>query len=184
MKIRTATPDDVDAIARLHADNWRRHYRGSFSDAYLDDEVESDRLAVWRKRLVEPKPNQFVAVAEGDDGRLCGFICVYGAEHDEWGTLIDNLHVSPQCQGSGVGRLLMHEAGCWARQFYPDWPVHLFVLEQNTRAQAVYRHLGGIFEASMMSPEPGGGETVDQVYLWPNPEVLVAKTARLTDVSG
>ncbi len=176
MQIRTAIPEDADAIARLHAESWRRHYRGSFSEAYLDGEVLPERLAVWRQRLRQPPANQYVAVAEAEDGRLCGFICVYGAEHNEWGTLIDNLHVSPQSQGAGVGRLLMHQAGLWAARFYPDCPVHLYVLEENPRAQAFYRRCGGTFEASVMSPEPGGGETADQVYIWPDPQVLVAKT--------
>src|SRR5579862_4654676 len=30
MQLRAATPEDADAIAALHADSWRRNYRGAF----------------------------------------------------------------------------------------------------------------------------------------------------------
>ena len=36
LKYRAAGPDDAPAIATLHADSWRRHYRGAFADAFLD----------------------------------------------------------------------------------------------------------------------------------------------------
>ena len=32
---------------RLHADSWRRHYRGAFSDAFLDGDVAGYLLAEW-----------------------------------------------------------------------------------------------------------------------------------------
>ena len=36
MQYRTASADDVAAIAGLHAESWRQTYRGMMSDAYLD----------------------------------------------------------------------------------------------------------------------------------------------------
>lgn len=53
---RLANPSDAEAIATLHAGSWRRHYRGAYSDAFLDGDVVSDRLAVWAERLREPDP--------------------------------------------------------------------------------------------------------------------------------
>jgi hypothetical protein len=32
VEYRGATADDIGPIASLHADSWRRNYRGSFSD--------------------------------------------------------------------------------------------------------------------------------------------------------
>jgi hypothetical protein len=37
LRFRAAGPGDGPAVAGLHADSWRRHYRGAFSDAFLDD---------------------------------------------------------------------------------------------------------------------------------------------------
>jgi len=36
---RPARASDSEAIAALHADSWRRHYRGAYSDAFLDGDV-------------------------------------------------------------------------------------------------------------------------------------------------
>ncbi len=44
---RAARPGDVPAIAWLHADSWRRHYRGAFSDAFLDDEAATFLGDMW-----------------------------------------------------------------------------------------------------------------------------------------
>src|SRR5947199_8305345 len=54
---REATAKDVEAIAALHADSWRRHYRGAYSDAFLDNEVFADRLQRWPDRLQQPRPS-------------------------------------------------------------------------------------------------------------------------------
>jgi excinuclease ABC subunit A len=43
---RAATPHDIEAIARLHADSWRRHYHGALPDAYLDGDLVAERLRV------------------------------------------------------------------------------------------------------------------------------------------
>lgn len=69
---RAATPDDTERIARLHAESWRRTYRGLYRDAYLDGDVFADRLAVWRARLGSPSPRQLVILAE-DRGILAAF---------------------------------------------------------------------------------------------------------------
>jgi GNAT superfamily N-acetyltransferase len=37
VSFRAAGRDDARAVAELHADSWRRHYRGAYSDALLDN---------------------------------------------------------------------------------------------------------------------------------------------------
>lgn len=49
--VRKASSKDIAAIAALHAESWRRHYRGAFSDAFLDGEVEASRRKIWSERL-------------------------------------------------------------------------------------------------------------------------------------
>jgi hypothetical protein len=39
LRFRAAGPGDAHAIAALHAGSWQRHYRGAFSDAFLDNDV-------------------------------------------------------------------------------------------------------------------------------------------------
>jgi hypothetical protein len=39
LRFRAAGAGDASAVAGLHGDSWRRHYRGAFSDAFLDRDV-------------------------------------------------------------------------------------------------------------------------------------------------
>jgi len=76
MRLRVATGADAIAIATVHAESWRAHYRGVYRDEYLDGDVVQDRIRVWKERLSTPVPNQFVVLAEEDDD-LIGFACVW-----------------------------------------------------------------------------------------------------------
>jgi len=39
VKFHEATERNIDAVAALHAESWRRNYRGAYSDDFLDGEV-------------------------------------------------------------------------------------------------------------------------------------------------
>ena len=84
LNIRPALPEDATTFAALHADSWRRNYRGAYSDAYLDGDVLSDRLAVWGERLSAPSPLCSTLVAEADDV-MVGFAHTAFEESPAWG---------------------------------------------------------------------------------------------------
>jgi GNAT superfamily N-acetyltransferase len=46
-----AGSDDAETVAMLHADSWRRFYRGAYADSFLDGDLVADRRAVWSARL-------------------------------------------------------------------------------------------------------------------------------------
>jgi GNAT superfamily N-acetyltransferase len=165
MRYRKATEADAKAIATLHAESWRAHYRGAYRDEYLDGEVFEDRLRVWEARLSAPAPNQFVILAEEDDD-LIGFACTYGAYDESWGSLLDNLHVRPESHGQGVGLRLMSEVAAWCRANYPGYGLYLWVLESNHRAQRFYQHLGANDQGGEISKPPGGGQIHGRRYAW------------------
>lgn len=79
-----ATDRDADRVAALHADSWRRHYRGAYLDTYLDGDVVSDRQEVWRGRLAQPKENQFTVIARHGD-EVLGFAHTFLDEDPVWG---------------------------------------------------------------------------------------------------
>jgi hypothetical protein len=64
-RFRLVGPADARAVADLHADSWRRHYRGAYPDAFLDGDVVADRLALWTDRLREPDRQRCTILAEG-----------------------------------------------------------------------------------------------------------------------
>jgi GNAT superfamily N-acetyltransferase len=165
MELIAAQADDAERIAELHAESWRVHYRGFYRDDYLDGPVNEDRLQVWRGRLNEPSENQLVLIAaEGDD--YLGFACAYGGHEAPWGTLLDNLHVRAQRQRNGTGRALLVAVAKWSTERYPDVPLHLWVLEGNTRARAFYDRMGGHAVEERTSPAPGGGSINGLRYVW------------------
>ncbi|MEU4220702.1 GNAT family N-acetyltransferase [Actinoplanes sp. NPDC026623] len=152
--LRPAGPDDADRIADLHADSWRRHYRGAYADSFLDGDVAADRRTVWSARLATPAGTDTV-VAERD-GRLVGFIhCVLDADAT-WGSLVDNLHVVHDQHRTGLGtRLLARAARAVVDRAAGD-AMFLWVLRQNAAAQRFYRASGAIrAETATVSP-PGG----------------------------
>ncbi|MEY9969522.1 hypothetical protein ABIA33_007611 [Streptacidiphilus sp. MAP12-16] len=64
---RAAHPDDAEKAALLHADSWRRHYRGAYADSFLDSDVVADRRSAWSSRLAAPA-NSMTAIAEDNTG--------------------------------------------------------------------------------------------------------------------
>src|SRR5882757_3497163 len=132
-RLRPAISADSKAIAVLHAESWRRNYRGAFADAYLDGDVISDRLAVWSERLGEPDPRSHTVVAENDD-HLIGFAHTRFEADPAWGALLDNLHVSHAAARRGIGGQLLAAAA--AAVLERRTGLYLWVLEQNVAAQA------------------------------------------------
>ena len=166
MIYRNALETDANAIALLHADSWRRTYRGLFSDDFLDHHADADRMNVWNRRLKSDDQSQFVCVAE-IDGDVKGFICVYAKHDPVWGALIDNLHVESEYKRQGVGTGLMVRAFNWLEVNLPNDPVYLWVMENNTPARQFYKKLGAHNAGIVDKPNPaGGGSALNCRYIW------------------
>ncbi|MFB9238791.1 GNAT family N-acetyltransferase [Plantactinospora siamensis] len=154
LRLRSATVADADRVAALHADSWRRHYRGAYADAFLDGDVVADRRAVWSARLAVPAGTATI-LAERDD-RLVGFIHAVLDQDPRWGTLIDNLHVGHGHQRAGVGRRLLARCADAAAAGAAQPGLYLWVLRQNAAALAFYRRCGGVPVETAPVPPPGG----------------------------
>jgi ribosomal protein S18 acetylase RimI-like enzyme len=179
IQFRRAGAHDAVAIARLHADSWRRHYRGAYSDAFLDGDVEADRRAVWVDRLREPGPDDRTIVA-ADAGSVVGFAHTILDEDPTWGALLDNLHVAHTHRRRGLGSRLLALTANAVIERRASSGLYLWVLEQNEPAQAFYRAGGGrCVERSSVEP-PGGdasrlnGTPAKLRYAWPDPTLLLA----------
>jgi ribosomal protein S18 acetylase RimI-like enzyme len=173
MELRRATDADVAAIAALHAESWKRSYRGVYPDAYLDRDVDAERLAVWSDRFAMSRPDQRTILAEGD-GVLAGFAHVLLDEDAEHGALVDNLHVLSPWQRSGLGSRLMDECARVVIAERPGWGVYLWVLEANARARAFYAARGG--REIDRTLDPTFEETPLWCYrvIWPDPSTLLS----------
>jgi ribosomal protein S18 acetylase RimI-like enzyme len=194
--VRHSTAEDAAAIATLHADSWRRHYRGSYPDNFLDGPVFDNRLSVWTERLAHGADGCVTLVVPGDDPGavslerspadpqalgtpedqpvgLTGFVHVVFDDDTVWGALVDNLHVRHDLRGSGIGTALLARAAAAVVERRPGTGVFLWVLKNNLAAQAFYRARGARFEGSRIATPPGGGPPLVALRcVWPDPRSL------------
>jgi GNAT superfamily N-acetyltransferase len=177
VRFRLARPDDAEPVARLHAGSWRRHYRGAYSDAFLDGDVVGDRLAVWSERLHAPDPGRCTILAE--DRGLVGFAHTVFGEDSTWGALLDNLHVVHGRQAQGIGSRLLALTAAAVAERPEATGLYLWVLEQNVDARAFYEARGGRCVGRRPVLPPGGvagritGAPAALRFAWPEPRVLL-----------
>jgi ribosomal protein S18 acetylase RimI-like enzyme len=143
LSYRTARPDDLQAIADLHTDSWRRHYRGAYTEAFLDDEAAGVILDLWTQRFADPDPRARAIVAERD-GIVVGLAYTVLGDHPTWGALLDNLHVSYDLKRNGVGSRLLSMSAQAVLDADPSSRLYLWVFEQNAGARAFYEARGGV----------------------------------------
>lgn len=176
--IRLAHASDAAAVATIHADSWRRYYRGAYSDRYLDGNLVADRFAVWSDRLAQPDSRRFTLVAE-HRAQLIGFAHVDLDADPAWGSLVDNLHVIHSRQRSGVGSRLLDAAARLVIERRPRSGMYLWVQEQNKQAQAFYLSRRGILSGHELVHPPQGdprnlnGRPAKIRVAWPDPRVLL-----------
>jgi GNAT superfamily N-acetyltransferase len=187
LRFRTAEPGDATAIAALHTDSWQRHYRGAYTDAFLDGDVTGFLLDMWTTRFAAPDPHARTILAElrrdggtHGDRTLVGMAHTILDHHQAWGALLDNLHVAHGLKRHGVGTRLMSLTARAVLDQRPGSGLYLWVLEQNTSAQAFYDARGGRCVESGKVQPPGGdparlnGRPRGLRYAWPDPAALLS----------
>jgi len=173
MQFRIAHINDLESLAKLHAESWRESYRGIFPDNFLDNDVWEERRSFWEGRLSSPKENQRVLIATKDN-QICGFICAFGNENSKWGTFVDNLHVSKSSQGNGVGKQLMYLIAKWADELFENKGLYLEVLEDNFNARSFYHRIGAKHQETNLWQPPGSDEKInDLLYVWESNQQLL-----------
>lgn len=172
IQLKEGAVEDLNNIASLHAKSWQENYHEVLSADYLKGNVFAERLAVWAERLKSPKSNQKVIVAIVD-GEFAGFICIFGANSEKYGTIIDNLHVTLKFKGCGVGTKLLRAAAEWANEYNEDLPLYLEVLACNAKAIAFYSSLGGVHIATAYWQTPCNNQTEEHIYSWSSAKALI-----------
>ncbi|WP_338697932.1 GNAT family N-acetyltransferase [Streptomyces sp. Q6] len=159
LRLRPSRPDDAERVALLHADSWRRHYRGAYADAFLDGDVVTDRRRVWRERLAGAAAGGGVTVLAEDGAGFAGFVHVVLDADARWGSLVDNLHVTHDRRRTGVGAALLTRAAEIVTEHANGSgpaPLYLWVQEQNTAARHFYAAMGGTTVETAPIAPPGG----------------------------
>lgn len=168
---RMAEPDDADRIAWLHIHSWRIHYKGLWPQEFLEGPVEEDRLSTWRNRMAEGNKDRRVLLAEHGK-QLVGFCCTFLHHDTSYGSLLDNIHVSPEFQGLQIGRSLMQDSAQWVLDNSSS-DMYLWVLEGNEGAFKFYERLGGICKERKADDIPTGGQSWVWRYYWEDAQHLL-----------
>ncbi len=172
IKLRDAVLSDYKAIAKLHAESWKKYYRGMYSDHFLDNDVEQNRLATWYDRFHAPANNQQVIVAVSEE-QIVGFACIFTNDDPRFGTLLDNLHVSAAKQKTGIGKLLIKEAALRSYTNDKDSKFYLWVLELNVNARRFYENLGAGNYETIEKINTDGSKCNACRYTWGSAKELV-----------
>jgi GNAT superfamily N-acetyltransferase len=161
-----ASSQDVQSVAQLHAESWRNTYRGMVSDEFLDRRVFADRVEFWTERFARFVPDRSLLLQAVIGGTLRGFVCVMLDEEPEWGARLDNLHVSPDSKGAGIGYVLFQAAREWIARASPGTPMHLWCVEHNNVARRFYDRQGGTIVEAKSRPFAGESTVPELRYWW------------------
>jgi len=141
-RIRTATSEDAEAIARVQIDTWRSTYRGIVPDEHLASLSLDQGRERWRTGL-STGSTMTVFVAENESGGVVGFAAcgpVRESEKEYAGELYA-IYVIKESQGAGVGRMLCREVAKDLKRRGLDTML-IWVLAQNPFS-GFYERLGG-----------------------------------------
>jgi ribosomal protein S18 acetylase RimI-like enzyme len=97
---RDATPDDIAALAELHAKTWAATYPG-----VQHPPTAALRASQWREAFLKSDGNWFAIVIERPDGQLIGF--AKGIRHGNGVGDLNKIYLLTEYQRLGLGRRLV-----------------------------------------------------------------------------
>lgn len=171
--IRRATPQDAQALGRVHVQAWRESYPGIVPQAVLDAQDPAARTALWQRVIAA---GEDVWLAHGEGGALLGFANAGPQREPEllpFPGEIYAIYLLQQAKGRGLGRALMAAAarGLLARGI---GAASLWVLEGNAAAQGFYAALGGRVVLRRPFPPPAEWEGTEAAFAWDSLAALAA----------
>ena len=156
MRIRKATADDAQDIARVHTHSWQAIYRGHFPEDYLDNIDVDRRTRLWRKLAGEESDDVVVVV---ENGEIVGFLHLTESRDEDSPPATDevtSIYLLPECWRKGFGRALLE----WAigrSQSRGAAGITLWVLDGNQRARQFYEGMGFVFGGVKRKEKLPGG---------------------------
>lgn len=163
MIIRKASLIDAEGIAKVHVDSWRTTYENIIPKDYLDNLSYNQRADLW-KNNIRNKEN-FVIVAENDEGQIIGFADAWKRENNNEKNSIDltSIYLFETDQGKGIGKMLLKELfEYFKKEGYRK--VYVEVLEEN-KTRLFYEYYGAKL-VDTIQINIGGVELKESMYRW------------------
>jgi ribosomal protein S18 acetylase RimI-like enzyme len=155
LSIRSATPDDADALARVHIDSWRAAYRGLMPDTYLDSLDYERRAGQFRKSLATQAEETYVVE---EHGQTLGFLTVGVCRDEDVDTAttgeIWGIYLAPEHFRKGIGRQLASRGMEMLKSKGYKIAV-LWVFAGNAQARGFYEAMGFMADGAERMLNPG-----------------------------
>lgn len=143
-RIRAATLDDADEIARVHVQVWRETYRGVMPDVFLAGLSVEQRAAMWKRVIDENSGAPNLWVLENVDKAIIGFGCIGTARDERLGAEGEVLAINllDVVKRRGLGRALFaHLLGLLKQRGFAS--AGLWVVTANESARRFYEAMDG-----------------------------------------
>jgi putative acetyltransferase len=151
---------DIPRVAEIQVFAWRIADRGILSDDYLFNFATVAKRMIFFEELINSKTDETYVY---DDGIIKGFVTLCPSADDDLpeAMQVSSIYIDPFFQREGIGTRLMGytEKIAEARNVKI---ILLWVLEQNTIAQAFYKKLGFTPDGKTST---GGLGTVELRYI-------------------
>ena len=170
--VRPATPDDAEAIARVHVTGWQEAYVGLLPQHVLDRQSVPTRTRNWTSLLQQPPNQRWTFVAVDSTAGIVGFAGGVRAKSVPFGVAykIPVLYVLGSHHRRGLGARLLRALGAEMAR-HGDGPVGLWSLAENRAARTFYERVGGRLVA-VLAERDNDTRTVLAGYRWPSAAAL------------
>jgi ribosomal protein S18 acetylase RimI-like enzyme len=152
--IRPGTPDDAEAVARVHVETWQAAYAHALPRVQLMAQAPQDRVEMWRR---------WPPLVAEVDGEITGFVSVGPCRDDEKLGELYAIYVHPRHWDTGVGRSLMEAGETRLRELGYDEAI-LWVLDDNPRARRFYEIAGWSLDGGAREDELFGFKLAEVRY--------------------
>lgn len=170
MRIRKATINDAEGIAKVHVDSWRTTYKGVIPDDFLSKLSYKKRTDLWIKNI--EKEDNFVVLAENPEGEIIGFADCGKRETVPNSGDLTSIYILKEYHGRGLGKELLRQLFLHFK-FLGYQNIFVDVLEDN-KTRYFYEHFGAKFYG--LNEIIIGGKVLNElIYEWDNIDEVIAK---------
>ncbi|WP_234121323.1 GNAT family N-acetyltransferase [Clostridium hydrogenum] len=138
MLIRKVNDSDIELIASLYIENWKKTYIGMLPNKFLNSLKVSDGIQKWQEYFRKERHMIFVAY---EDKEFLGFSACKEDDEIKHCLYLDSLHVSEASRGKGIGTKLLNTVGNYAyKEGYKC--MSICIVKGNSNAKGLYEKLG------------------------------------------
>ncbi|MGY0375273.1 N-acetyltransferase family protein [Clostridium sp. JNZ J1-5] len=172
MIIREYKKEDLRSVAKVHVDTWNSTYENIFPEEYLKNRTYDNQLKKWIERLSNSATNEFMFVAENEDGQVIGFSTgSLSNKNCTFDRTIYTLYILKEYQKMGIGKLLVKAVASKLKKLGAKDMILSAFGENN--ACNFYQHIGGK-QVDKRVTNLAGLELVEVSYAWNDINYLIS----------